>query len=272
LKIGGRLNARTITEELAVSRTTVNKALEKLIEAGWVKTNDKGRPVVASFPPKNEADDSQFDFSNQTDSSYEVILERILRGDYQPGDVVKERPLATELKVNPATVRRAAEWLRNDGLLVRMPRRGWRVVSLDSRDVRDTYQIRLLLEPLAIQGAVTRIKDELIDELEAECDRLIAAGEKASAYDRRRADHHFHRTLCEASGSKVLAETLDPLIRRLLLITTVGFRYGRATRSFEEHKAILQGLRKRDENEAIQHLKTHLRTALKFNIDAWEVK
>jgi DNA-binding GntR family transcriptional regulator len=274
LKIGSRLNARTITEELAVSRTTVNKALEKLIGAGWLKTNEQGRPIVASYPPKKEAPigDSQFDFSNQTDSTYEVVLERILRGDYQPGDVVKERPLATELQVNPATVRRAAEWLRNDGLLVRMPRRGWRVASLDSRDVRDIYQIRLLLEPLAIQGAATRIKDETIDDLEAECDRLIASGEKASAYDRRRADHHFHRTICEASGSKVLSETLDPLIRRLLLITTVGFRYGRAARSFEEHKAILQGLRNRDENEAIQHLKTHLRTALKFNIDAWEIK
>jgi DNA-binding GntR family transcriptional regulator len=274
VKIGARLSARTITDELNVSRTTVNKAFERLTEAGWLKLNDKGRPVVANYPPKKEATprNSEFDFSNQTDSTYEALLERILRGDYQPGEVIKERPLANDLQVNPATVRRAAEWLRNDGLLVRMPRRGWRVANLDTRDVRDIYQIRLLLEPLAMEGAIHRIKDELLDELEAECDRLIAAGEKATAYDRRRADYNFHRTLCESSGSKVLVETLDPLIRKLLLITTVGFRYGRASRSFEEHKAILQGLRKRDPAEAVQRIKGHLRTALKFNIDAWEIR
>jgi DNA-binding GntR family transcriptional regulator len=229
---------------------------------------------VVGYPSKKEAPaaDSEFDFSNQTDSTYEVILEGILRGNYQPGEFIKERPLANQLKVNPATVRRAAEWLRNDGLLVRMPRRGWRIAILDSRDIRDIYQIRLLLEPLAVTGAIHRIKDETLDELEAECDRLISAGENASVYDRRRADHHFHGTVVEASGSRVLAETLDPLIRKLLLITTVGFRYGRASGSFEEHKAIVQAMRARDENEAVQQIKAHLRTALKFNIDAWEVR
>jgi len=272
-RIGAWLNARNITDELAVSRTTVSKAIERLIAKGWVATSDEDRPVVVAYPPKREVlqtADAPFDFSNQTDSAYEVVLERILRGDHEPGDVLKERPLATELKVNPATVRRAAEWLRNDGLLVRMPRRGWRVALLETRDVKDIYQIRLLLEPVAIQGAIPRITDATLDQLQAECDRLIAAGEKATAYDRRTADHRFHRTLCEASGSRVLVETLDPLIRKLLLITTVGFRYARSSRSFEEHKAIVQALRKRDPNEAIHHMKAHLRTALKFNLDTWE--
>src|SRR5260370_25057428 len=92
LKIGARLNTRPITDDLSVSRTTVNKAIERLMKSGWVKTNDQGRPVVAGYPPRKEAagPNPEFDFSNQTDSTYEVILERILRGDYQPGEVVKE--------------------------------------------------------------------------------------------------------------------------------------------------------------------------------------
>ena len=138
LRIGARLNARTITDELAVSRTTVNKAIERLVDKGWVKSNEKGRPVVAAYPGRKKVPptgETGFDFSNQTDSTYEVILERVLRADYEPGEVLKERPLAAELKVNPATVRRAAEWLRNDGLLVRVPRRGWRVALIETRDV-----------------------------------------------------------------------------------------------------------------------------------------
>ena len=256
------------------SRTTVTKAFDRLLQEGWLKANDKGRPIVAAYPPRTRASGSSkagpFDFSNQTDNVYEIILERILRGDYQPADVIKERPIAGELGVNPATVRRAAEWLRNDGLLVRLPRRGWRVDSLDAREMRDVYEIRLLLEPKVITGAINRITEQILDELERECDTLIAKGEKATVYERRSADHRFHRMLCDNSGSRVLSETLDPLVRKVLLITTVGFRYGRASRSFEEHKEIVRALRARDVETAIQHMKAHLETALKFNLDAWE--
>ena len=82
--------------------------------------------------------------------------------------------------------------------------------------------------------------------------------------------HRFHRVLSEYSGSRVLAETLDPLVRKVLLITTVGFRFGRASRSFEEHKEIIRALRNRDLNLSMSRMKTHLRTALIFNLDAWE--
>ena len=271
LKIGSRINPRSITEELSVSRTTVNKAIEAMIKAGWLKTNEKGRPIVSAYPPKQAgACALSFDFANQTDSSYEVILERIQRGDYVPGEVFKERPLANELGVNPATVRRAAEWLRNDGFLIRLPRRGWRVVLLEACDIKDIYQVRLLLEPLAVQGAAHRISEETLDELERECDLLIERGEKATVYDRRTADQRFHRTLWESSGSRVLADVLYPLVRKLMLITTVRFRYGRTARSYEEHKQIISALRRRDAAEAVSQMRAHLRTAMKCNLDAWE--
>ena len=64
-------------------------------------------------------------FANQTEQTYEVLLERVLRGDFGPGEVLKERRLAKELGVNPVTIHRAGEWLCNDGLLVRLRRRGW---------------------------------------------------------------------------------------------------------------------------------------------------
>ena len=270
LKVGQRINAREVTDALSVSRTTVAKAVENLVKAGHVKLSGSGRPIITSYPTRKKKEvDCAFDFANQTDNTYERVLERILCGDLQPGEIVKERRLANKLGVNPATVRRAAEWLRNDGLLVRLPRRGWRVALLESRDVKDIYKVRLLLEPLAVQGASERIQGKTLDALEQETSRLIAKGEKSTAYERRKADHEFHMALCEASGSKVLAETLDPLIRKVLLITA-GSRYGRVTRSFEEHREILRALRRRKPGEVIKRLKTHLNNSLKVNLETWE--
>jgi DNA-binding GntR family transcriptional regulator len=269
--VGDRINARQFATELHVSRTTVNKAIERLVTDGLVTTDQARHPVVASLPAKLKVFDTpQFAFSNQTDSAYELLLERVLRGDFPPGEVIKERRLAMEIGVNPATVRRAAEWLRRDGLLERLPRRGWRVNLLSPRDLKDAYQIRLLLEPLAIAGAVQRITTEELEGLADLTDRLIALGEQATVYDRREADHQFHKTICAASGNRVLYDTLVPLIRQVLLITTVGFRYGRSMRSFEEHHEILDALQKRNEAEAVKRLKTHLRNAMKFNAEMWE--
>jgi len=47
-QIGTRINTREISEELAVSRTTVTKALERLSEAGWVAG---GRTGAWWWPP-----------------------------------------------------------------------------------------------------------------------------------------------------------------------------------------------------------------------------
>lgn len=269
--VGDRINARQFAMELNVSRTTVNKAIERLIADGLVTTDEARHPIVASLPAKLKVFETpQFAFSNQTDSAYELLLERVLRGDFPPGEVIKERRLAMEIGVNPATVRRAAEWLRRDGLLERLPRRGWRVNLLSPRDLKDAYHIRLLLEPLAIAGAVQRITTEDMDALTDQTDRLIALGEQATVYDRREADHQFHKTICTASGNRVLYDTLVPLIRQVLLITTVGFRYGRSMRSFEEHHEILEAMQKRNEAEAVKRLKTHLRNAMKFNAEMWE--
>ena len=271
LKIGQRINARQLAEELVVSRTTVNKAIDRLEEAGWVKPDEGRHPVVTAYPTKLKLHtDSTFEFANQTDTTYELLLERILRGQYKPGEILKERRLGQDLNVNPATVRRAAEWLRNNGLLKRLPRRGWQVSILAARDLKDVYQIRLLLEPLAFAAAIQRVPDSTLEELADESDRMIAMGEEASVYDRRHADHKFHQLLSEASGNRMLAETLEPLIRKSLLMTTVGFRFQRASRSFEEHKEIVDAVRARDEKLAVKRLKLHLRNALKFNVDIWE--
>jgi DNA-binding GntR family transcriptional regulator len=271
LKVGERVNTRQIATDLNVSRTTAIKAISQLIADGLVAVDPSRHPIVVALPTKLKVhDDSSFSYLNQTDNTYELLLERILRGEFGPGEVIKERPLAIEIGVNAATVRRAAEWLCNEGLLERLPRRGWRVTLLSPRDMMDVYRIRLLLEPTAVASAVHRITEKELDDLEKQTERMISLGERATVFDRRDSDHEFHRVISEASGNLILAKTLEPLFRKVLLLTTVGFRYGRATRSFEEHREILIAMRARNEKLAVQRMKIHLRNAMRFNAEMWD--
>lgn len=265
--LGTHLNAQKIAADLGISRTSVNGAIVRLSQDGWVQPNSGRRPVVAAYPEiKLEAEPDDFEFANQTERTYELILERIQRGEFYPGELLKERRIAQQLGVNAVTVHRAAEWLRNDGLLERLRRRGWKVVELRPEDLRDIYRIRALLEPRAVAAAIERISDGTLDELEAQTDRMIALGEHASVYDRRLADDAFHRTLAQHCGSRIVRDTLEPLIHRAILYTTVGFRYGRVVESFGEHKQVLQAIRNRDGKEAARRMKRHLRRAGAMNV------
>jgi DNA-binding GntR family transcriptional regulator len=274
LPIGSHLNALAIAEELSTSRSTVSKAISRLVDDGWVRPDHNRRPVLIAYPPAQAVNPAEisFTFSNQTEQTYEALLERLLRGAYPPGETLKERRLAKELGVNPVTVHRACEWLCNDGLVERLRRRGWQVVALHSDDLREIYRLRVLLEPLAMPEAAVRIDDGILDELDHETDRLLTIGEQATAYERRRADYRLHRAIYEASGNRILGETVDPLIRKALIITTVGFRYTRAVKVLEEHKQIIEALRERNAARAAKHLKDHIASAAKFNISAFDRK
>jgi DNA-binding GntR family transcriptional regulator len=269
LPIGTHLNALEIAESLSISRTTVNKAVLGLINAGFVKPDAGRRPMVIALPSETVAVPVEFAFANQTERTYESILNRLLRGDFQPGETVKERRLALDLNVNAVTVHRAAEWLCNDGLFVRLRRRGWQVATLRLEDLKDIYRVRLMLEPLTLHAGVVGLPAAEIDALSAQSDRLIAAGESATVFERRQADCAFHMALAQACNRPVLAETLEPLIRRAILNTTVDFRYGRVTACFTEHKSILAALRRRNVEQAKRLLKEHLKAAARQNISTW---
>ena len=127
-----------------------------------------------------------------------------------------------------------------------------------------------MLEPLVMRAATARITDSDLDALEYDCDRIIEAGERLSIYDRRQADLRFHRTLFNAAGNRVLADTIEPLVRKALLITHVTFRKSSVVRSMSEHKAILQSIRRRDAQDACDHLKAHLKSAVRYNLEVWD--
>ena len=90
IKIGDRINARKIAAELSVIRTTVNKAIERLTKAGWVKPDHGRHPTIVAVPPEQQVEGPvMFEFANQTDTAYELLLDRIVQGKLTPGSIVE---------------------------------------------------------------------------------------------------------------------------------------------------------------------------------------
>lgn len=99
------------------------------------------------------------------------LRDRILLGELIQGDRVSEVALAEELGVSRTPLREAMRELVDQGLLERVPTGGCRVASFTKRDVKDSIELRGLLE-----GAVFRIAAErgISPEQYEQCEEIIA--------------------------------------------------------------------------------------------------
>jgi DNA-binding GntR family transcriptional regulator len=80
------------------------------------------------------------------DAVYHQIKSLILNGEYRPSQMLRQEELAASLGISRAPLREAMPRLEADGLVISHPRRGYSVRSLDHEEIREIFDLRLLIE------------------------------------------------------------------------------------------------------------------------------
>lgn len=182
----------------------------------------------------------------------------ITTGRLRPGDPIRQESLAEELAVSRVPLREALKTLQGEGLVTYQAHRGYFVERLSLDDLREVYLIRELLEAEAVRRAVARLTDEVVEAAEraqAEVERAAAAGDVLAMAE---ANRRFHMTVFEAAGLPRLVRMI-----RTLWDSTDAYRsvyYGEEAnrrRVVEEHRAVLDLLRRRDADAVVRTLAAH---------------
>lgn len=140
----------------------------------------------------------------------ERLLDRIASGQLLPGDRVVEAEVASEMQVSSIPVREAIRELVAMGILQFAPHRGAWVRQVSLLETIQAFQVRSVLEPLAIQTAAPRLRGKC--HLLRQLARQIV--EAARQRDFASFQHHnqvFHRAIVEASDNQVLLRVWDSL-------------------------------------------------------------
>ena len=116
--------------------------------------------------------EGQINENTLTNEIADIVRERILKGEYQIGEKIKESSIAQELNVSRTPIREAFKTLEEEGLLDYLPNRGCYAKGFTKRDVSDIYTVREALEEIAMTWACERITDEEIDKLEEQCELM----------------------------------------------------------------------------------------------------
>lgn len=140
----------------------------------------------------------------------QILLDRIHDGSYPPGMRLVELHIARELNTSQAPVREALHELEAARIVETEPYRGTRVRRVSDTEQREGYQVRAVLEELAAQLGVARLREQ-VRELRAEADASVAA---AKAGDVAAYVHHnlsFHQMIVDAAENAVLTRTWESL-------------------------------------------------------------
>lgn len=189
-----------------------------------------------------------------------ILREKILSGEYEPGERVNEIKLAETLKISRSPVREALQTLAGEGLVRTVSGRGAYVATFDVPTVGHLSEVRSALECAAANLAAQRASEQDLDQLELFLVRTKdALGDTGLPYPR---DLDFHQQILKLSGNPKLVETARGIALQLQLARArSGEQPARAQHAYEEHYRIYQALRDRDAAAAAAAMGDHLAAA-----------
>jgi DNA-binding GntR family transcriptional regulator len=189
------------------------------------------------------------------------IKQLILTNQLHPGQPIVIDRLASELGVSHTPVREALAMLQHDGLVVMRPYENPRVAEIEATDVREAWDMRLLLEGWAINEAALKLPEDALEEI---AHALACAREDAeeSRYDRHlEADFAMHELILRATDNQLfqrLAQLVnDQSVRIRWLVETIA-PAEEVLAMIDEHCGIVQALKVRDQELAYERLIAHL--------------
>ncbi|TLP42343.1 MULTISPECIES: GntR family transcriptional regulator [Cohaesibacter] len=207
-----------------------------------------------------------------SDSAYVKFKHHLFTGDLRPGQFISQRELVKLTGIPLGPVRETLQRLEVEGLVHIVPQRGIQIVEASLRFIRDTYQLRMLIEKEAAAKFAENASDAQIEALEAKHKDIIARFEQEGPSDAllqeaQGVDWNLHDTIVEALGNSIvnnlhkLNNDRIKLIRlahgNLTLITPGTF-----LQAMKEHMAVIEALKKHDASASVAAIERHLTTAL----------
>ncbi len=143
------------------------------------------------------------------------IKQRLITGQFRPGQQLPLRRLAAELGTSAMPVRDALQRLASNGVLIGGANRPMQVPDLDADHLNEVREIRGALEGLAAERAARNADRDAVARLDACMARLDLAARAGKPTEFFLANWLFHLELVTAAGSPMMLTMIEPLWLRM---------------------------------------------------------
>ena len=189
----------------------------------------------------------------------DAIEDRILTGQFRPGDRLDEAALARDFDVSRTPVRQAIFHLAATGLVEHIPRRGAFVVEVGPGRLSEMFEVMAELEALCARHAARRARGEDIAAIGArhrDCEAAAGSGDADAYYY---ANERFHAAIRAVGGNAFLIEEIGRLQKRLKGFRRIQLRArDRIATSLREHAEIATAIRDGAADAAAGAMRRHV--------------
>jgi DNA-binding GntR family transcriptional regulator len=189
----------------------------------------------------------------------------IIKGEYKPGQKLKEEEISMRLGISRPPIREAFKVLETEGLVMRKPRRGVFVTEMTRKDVWEAYTLKAALYEMATELAMDTITEDQLKELDIIVEKMENSFRTESDDLLRYQELHqrFHDQIMIISGHDRLKKFLASIHNQVSRFSYKSLQYeDHLQSSVRYHREIVNALKAKNKKLACRLMKEHVLEAL----------
>lgn len=200
--------------------------------------------------------------SGEVHSVYETIKQKILDGNYAPGQPLVEMTLAETYNIKRTRVRQILSKLEGDRLVEKLPAKGAFVKPITPELLQALFEAREALEPMAARLAARRRDAAELQEVIALFEEHDRSGDGNGLERKAEIGDVLHAFIRRSSRNEIICSSLELVELQTRRVWREGLTIeGRILKAFEEHKKLLECLKNQDEQGAEDVMRRHIADA-----------
>lgn len=157
-----------------------------------------------------------YKFQSLKDHVYDYIADQILKGSLLPNEKISENKICQELNISRTPVREALIQLSSEGVLENVPRKGFLLKTLNSKEAAQIYEVVGVLDGYAAVLACSRLSEKTLKDMEFYIDSMDLAISSCNYEMYYKQQEIFHQLYLVECGNSVLIDSLLQLKNKFM--------------------------------------------------------
>lgn len=195
---------------------------------------------------------------NLSTKAYEQIKKMILSGVLKQGQAISINAMTDTLQISRTPLTNACQRLEYEKFLTILPKQGVIINTISLDAARGIYELRAAIETYNAKRTLDLFTEEDCITLQASIDLQVGYAEAGDTHAFMDEDTFFHRYMLGKNNNYEMICVIEQLYERAYMLGIQNSIQPRMQQSIEEHRIILDALKRRDRQAFPDSIETNI--------------
>ena len=193
------------------------------------------------------------------ENALESLRDAITCDHIKPGERLVERRLCESMGVSRTVVRECIRHLESERLIVGLPNAGFIVATINGDEVKEIYELRIMLECSAVRSCASNADKAVIQKLRQLCKRIADCLQNDDVMQALKLTTTYYRLIFTTGGKHISWDVAEQLNARISRLRAMTLRTAaRRNKGPENLSRIVNAIEQKDTDKAEAICKQHL--------------